>query len=1027
MIKNKLIEQMKNRILILDGAMGTMIQQAKLSEDDFRGERFKSHPLPLQGDNDLLSITKPQLIQDIHRKFLLAGADIISTNTFNATSVSQEDYGMEDLVYEINFQSAKIAKEVAQELSTLEKPRYVAGSIGPTSRTLSISPDVNNPGYRNIDFDTLKDDYLVGIKGLIEGGADLLLIETIFDTLNAKACIFAIKEAFDYFKKEYPVMVSGTITDASGRTLSGQTAKAFYYSISHINPISVGFNCALGAKDLKPHLEDISSIAWCGVSTHPNAGLPNEFGEYDESPEFMAGIIKKFAQDGLLNIVGGCCGTTPEHIKAIADAVSTEKPRKIINNPHRSFYSGLEPLILNETSLFQNVGERNNVTGSKKFARLIREKKYEEALEISRSQVANGADIIDVNLDEAMLDSKEEMKIFLNLIASEPDISKVPIMIDSSKWEVIEQGLKCVQGKPIVNSISLKEGEEKFLYYGKKIMDYGAAAIVMAFDEVGQADTALRKIEICERSYNLLVSKLNFPPEDIIFDPNILAIATGIEEHNNYAVDFINAVAEIKKRLPYTRISGGVSNVSFSFRGNNPVREAIHTVFLYYAIKNGMDMGIVNAGQLGVYDEIPKHLLKLVEDVVLNRDPEATDRLIEAAATFQASGNKAVEDLSWRDAPVEERLTHSLVKGITTYLPEDVEEVRLKCERALDVIEGPLMAGMDRVGDLFGSGKMFLPQVVKSARVMKQAVAILMPFIEAEKTGTSTSKGKVLMATVKGDVHDIGKNIVGVVLQCNNYEVIDLGVMVPCEKILEVAKKENVDLIGLSGLITPSLDEMVHVAKELEKSNLNIPLFIGGATTSKIHTAVKIAPMTNNPVVYVPDASRSVGVLNSILSKEEGESFAKKIANEYKDLREKRKEREESKPLLALEEANSLKYQIPSDYVDVEPQYLGVRHYDNIKAESLIDYIDWTFFYYAWGMKAKDDGADKLFEEAKLMLNKMISKVKVSAYVGFYKAVTKGNTIVITDENGADHYYPTLRQQEKNHKGFCLSLSDYIS
>lgn len=1028
MRKQEILDLMSKRILILDGAMGTQIQKEGLTEEDFRGDRFKDHGQPLQGNNDILVLTQPEIIKNIHRDFLNAGADLIETNTFNSTVVSQEDYGTEDLVYELNYQGAKIAKEVCDEITALnpDKPRFVVGSIGPTSRTLSISPDVNNPGYRNIDFDTLKNDYLVGIRALIEGGSDILLIETVFDTLNAKACIYAVKEYFEECGQEYPVMISGTITDASGRTLSGQTATSFYYSVIHADPISIGFNCALGAEDLKPHLEDVGNVAWCGVSSHPNAGLPNEFGEYDQDPDFMAAIIKEFAEDGLLNIVGGCCGTSPDHIKAIADSIEGIKPRSIKKDPHNSFFTGLEHLVLNENSLFQNVGERNNVTGSRKFARLIREKKYEEALEVSRSQVENGADIIDVNLDEAMLDSKEEMKIFLNLIASEPDISKVPLMIDSSKWEVIEQGLKCVQGKAIVNSISLKEGEEKFLHYANEIRKYGAAAIIMAFDEVGQADTAERKIEICTRSYKLLTEKINFPPEDIIFDPNILAIATGIEEHNNYAVDFINAVGEIKKTLPHARISGGVSNVSFSFRGNNPVREAIHTVFLYHAIKQGMDMGIVNAGQLGVYDEIPKELLPLVEDVVLNRNEDATDKLIDAAASFVSSGKSSAEDLSWREEPVEKRLIHAMVKGLTTYIEEDVEEVRLKCDKAIEVIEGPLMAGMDRVGDLFGAGKMFLPQVVKSARVMKQAVAILMPYIEAEKTGESTSKGKVLMATVKGDVHDIGKNIVGVVLQCNNYEVIDLGVMVPCEKILKVAKEENVDLIGLSGLITPSLDEMVHVARELDKSGMEIPLFIGGATTSKIHTAVKIAPATKNPAVYVPDASRTVGVLNSILNKASGKAYAKKIADEYQDLREKREKREIKRELLSLKDADRLKFEIKKDYIPPVPSYTGVKHYTDIKPESLVDYIDWTFFYYAWGLKAGTEEAVKLLKDGKEMLNKILHKISVSAYVGFFPAVTKDNTIHITLDDGSVVTYPTLRQQEKNYKELCFSLSDYI-
>lgn len=1028
MRKEELLNIMKERILILDGAMGTMIQKVGLTEKDFRGERFKGHNMPLQGNNDLLVLTQPEVIKDIHRKFLEAGADLIETNTFNSTMVSQEDYGTQECVYELNYQGAKIAKEVCEEYTKKDpsKPRFVVGSIGPTSRTLSISPDVNNPGYRNIEYDELKNDYLIGIRALIEGGADILLVETVFDTLNAKACIYAIKEFFEECGQEYPVMVSGTITDASGRTLSGQVATAFYYSVLHAEPISIGFNCALGAEDLKPHLEDVSKVAWTGVSCHPNAGLPNEFGEYDQSPEYMAGLIKGFAEDGLLNIVGGCCGTTPSHINAIYESIKNIKPREFKENPHLSNYSGLEPLVLNDNSLFQNVGERNNVTGSRKFARLIREKKYEEALEVSRSQVENGADIIDVNLDEAMLDSKEEMKIFLNLMASEPDITKVPIMIDSSKWEVIEQGLKCVQGKAIVNSISLKEGEENFLYYAKEIKKYGAAAIIMAFDEVGQADTAARKLEICARSYKLLTEKINFPPEDIIFDPNILAIATGIEEHNNYAVDFINAVGDIKRTLPYARISGGVSNVSFSFRGNNPVREAIHTVFLYHAIGKGMDMGIVNAGQLGVYDEIPKELLELVEDVVLNKRDDATDRLIDAAAKFVTSGKSQVEDLSWREDSVENRLIHGLVKGITRYIEEDVEEVRSKFHRAIEVIEGPLMAGMDRVGDLFGAGKMFLPQVVKSARVMKQAVAILMPYIEAEKTGESTSKGKVLLATVKGDVHDIGKNIVGVVLQCNNYEVIDLGVMVPCEKILKVAKEENVDIIGLSGLITPSLEEMVHVASELEKSKMKIPMIIGGATTSKIHTAVKIDPATSNISVYVPDASRTVGVLNDIMS-DKREEFSTKISLEYSKMREEREKRQQVTNFLTLEEATKRRYIAPKERKITKPSFIGIKKITDVAPASLVDYIDWTFFLFAWTMKKSDPGADKLIKDGKEMLNKMLHRVTTSMTMGFFPAYSEDNNIFITLESGEVVKYPTLRQQEERaNRDLYLSLSDYI-
>lgn len=1038
MNKKSIIEGlMQERILILDGAMGSMIQRYGLKEEDFRGDvaELKNSSVNLAGNNDLLNITRPDIIKEIHRAFLEAGADLIETNTFNATAVSQSDYNTEMLSYRLNMEGARIAREEADKMTkmTPEKPRFVVGSLGPTSKTLSISPDVNNPGHRDITFQELKEDYLNSVKGLVDGGADILLIETVFDTLNAKAAIYAVKQYFAENKTELPVMISGTITDASGRTLSGQTAEAFYYSVVHADPISIGFNCALGAEDLKPHLESLSSIAWTGVSSHPNAGLPNELGEYDQSPDYMASIIEKFARDGLLNIVGGCCGTTPEHIKAIADRISGFTPRVNKKNPHKSFYSGLEPLIIEENSLFINVGERNNVTGSRKFARLIREKQYEEALEISRKQVTQGAQIIDVNLDEAMLDSKQEMVTFLNLIASEPEISKVPIMIDSSKWDVIKAGLECIQGKGIVNSISLKEGEENFIHQAREVMNYGAAAIIMAFDEEGQADTFQRKLEICTRSYKVLTEKVGFPPEDIIFDPNIFAVATGIKEHNNYAVDFIQAVKKIKETLPYARISGGVSNVSFSFRGNNPVREAIHAVFLYYAIKEGMDMGIVNAGQLAVYDDIPGDILERVEDVVLNRRDDATERLLDVADTLKGQKKEEKEDLSWRENPVEQRIIHAMVKGLITYLDEDVEELRLKSDKALDVIEGPLMAGMDQVGELFGSGKMFLPQVVKSARVMKKAVAFLLPYIEAEKEGKSSSKGKILMATVKGDVHDIGKNIVKVVLQCNNFEVIDMGVMVPCSDILKKAREENVDAIGLSGLITPSLDEMVHVASEMEKSGMKIPLFIGGATTSKIHTAVKIAPAYSNTVVYVPDASKTVGVLSKLLNTKTKKSYASDIREEYKELVKQRESKTSTKKLLSLSDANNKKYNIASDYTPPKPSFTGTREIDDIKINTLEDFIDWRFYLYAWGLNQKDvDGTnkkeeiEKLLHDGKEMLNFLRTRIKITASVGFFKAESADNSIIVHKDN-REYRFPMLRQQdhtEGREHNWCLS--DFI-
>ncbi len=858
-VRQQIVDQLNQRILLIDGGMGTMIQGYKLDEQGYRGERFADWHCDLKGNNDLLVLTQPKIIKDIHSEYLAAGADILETNTFNATTIAMADYDMESLSEEINFAAAKLAREVADEWTakTPEKPRYVAGVLGPTNRTCSISPDVNDPGFRNVSFDDLVEAYSESTRALIKGGADLILIETIFDTLNAKACAFAVESVFEELSIKLPVMISGTITDASGRTLSGQTTEAFYNALRHVNPISFGLNCALGPDELRPYVEELSRISETFVSAHPNAGLPNAFGEYDLSPEDMASHVKEWAESGFLNMIGGCCGTTPEHIRKMAEAVESIAPRTLPEIPVACRLSGLEPLTIEKDTLFVNVGERTNVTGSARFKRLIKEELYDEALEVARQQVENGAQIIDINMDEGMLDAEACMEKFLKLCASEPEISKVPIMVDSSKWEVIEAGLKCIQGKGIVNSISMKEGKEIFVEHAKLIRRYGAAVIVMAFDEIGQAETRERKLEICTNAYRILVDEVGFPPEDIIFDPNIFAVATGIEEHNNYAVDFINAVADIKRDLPHAMISGGVSNVSFSFRGNNYVREAIHAVFLYHCFRNGMDMGIVNAGQLEIYDNVPEKLREAVEDVVLNRRDDATERLLDIAGEYAGKGANKEDDasaLEWRTWPVEKRLEHALVKGITEFIVEDTEEARTNASRPLEVIEGPLMDGMNVVGDLFGEGKMFLPQVVKSARVMKQAVAHLEPFINAEKQA-GHSNGKILLATVKGDVHDIGKNIVGVVLQCNNYEIIDLGVMVPCEKILKVAKEENVDIIGLSGLITPSLDEMVHVAKEMERQGFDLPLLIGGATTSKAHTAVKIEQNYHQPVVYVNNAS----------------------------------------------------------------------------------------------------------------------------------------------------------------------------
>ena len=1039
------------KILILDGGMGTLIQSYQLEEKDFRGERFENHPCDVKGNNDLLSLTQPGIIRDIHRAYFEAGADIVETNTFNGTSIAMADYQMEDLVYELNKVSAELAREVADEFTAAnpDKPRFVTGVLGPTNRTASISPDVNNPGYRNVDFDELVVAYTEAIRGLVDGGVDLLLVETVFDTLNAKAALFAIDQFCVDHDIHLPVMISGTITDASGRTLSGQTAEAFWNSLSHIQPLSIGLNCALGAEQLRQYVEELSNVVTTYVSAHPNAGLPNEFGEYDESPETMAAHIKEWAESGFLNIVGGCCGTAPAHIKAIAEAVEGIKPRKPKDNLHHCRLSGLEPLNITEDSLFVNVGERTNVTGSARFARLIKEGDYDTALEVARQQVENGAQIIDINMDEGMLDSKEAMVTFLNLVASEPDISRVPVMIDSSKWEVIEAGLKCIQGKGIVNSISLKEGEDKFIEQARLVRRYGAAVIVMAFDEDGQADTRERKREICTRSYEVLTEKVHFPPEDIIFDPNIFAVATGIDEHNNYAMDFIEATRDIKQSLPHAMISGGVSNVSFSFRGNNPVREAIHAAFLYHAIKAGMDMGIVNAGQLAIYDDLPEELREHVEDVIQNRRDDATDRLLEIAEKYKGDGSTAAkqEDLSWRELPVARRLEHALVKGIADYVEEDTEEARQAFAKPLEVIEGPLMDGMNVVGDLFGEGKMFLPQVVKSARVMKKAVAYLMPFIEAAKEEGDTSKnnGKILMATVKGDVHDIGKNIVGVVLQCNNFEVIDLGVMVPAQTILDTARKENVDIIGLSGLITPSLDEMVHVAKEMERLGFELPLMIGGATTSQIHTAVKIEPNYHGCSIYVKDASRAVGVAQKLVSKDGRDSFVADIKKDYEEKRSRHQGRKSTRRQLPIAEARANKTKIDwQAYQPTKPAKLGLEVFSDYPLDELVERIDWTPFFQSWELAGKyprilkdevvGEHATHLFNDAQKMLKQIVDEkwLTAKAVIGLFPAnsVNDDDIEVYTDDDRSEVLMTlhSLRQQTERPPGRPnAALADFVA
>ncbi|CAK2977031.1 methionine synthase [Vibrio crassostreae] len=1046
-VRQKIEALLKQRILLIDGGMGTMIQDYKLEEQDYRGERFADWHSDLKGNNDLLVLTQPKLIKDIHSEYLEAGADILETNTFNATTIAMADYDMESLSEEINFSAAKLAREAADEWTakTPEKPRFVAGVLGPTNRTCSISPDVNDPGYRNVSFDELVEAYSESTRALIKGGSDLILIETIFDTLNAKACAFAVESVFEEVGITLPVMISGTITDASGRTLSGQTTEAFYNALRHVKPISFGLNCALGPDELREYVGEMSRISECNVSAHPNAGLPNAFGEYDLSPEDMAEHVKEWAESGFLNLIGGCCGTTPEHIRQMAEAVEGVTPRQLPDLPVSCRLSGLEPLTIAKESLFVNVGERTNVTGSARFKRLIKEELYDEALSVAREQVENGAQIIDINMDEGMLDAEACMVKFLNLCASEPEISKVPVMVDSSKWEVIEAGLKCIQGKGIVNSISLKEGKEKFVEQAKLVRRYGAAVIVMAFDEVGQADTRERKVEICTNAYNILVDEVGFPPEDIIFDPNIFAVATGIDEHNNYAVDFIEAVGDIKRDLPHAMISGGVSNVSFSFRGNNYVREAIHAVFLYHCFKNGMDMGIVNAGQLEIYDNVPEDLRDAVEDVVLNRRDDSTERLLDMATEYLERAVGKVEDksaLEWRTWPVEKRLEYSLVKGITDFIVEDTEEARVNASRPIEVIEGPLMDGMNVVGDLFGEGKMFLPQVVKSARVMKQAVAHLEPFINASKEVGATN-GKILLATVKGDVHDIGKNIVGVVLQCNNYEIIDLGVMVSCEKILKVAKEENVDIIGLSGLITPSLDEMVHVAKEMERQGFKLPLLIGGATTSKAHTAVKIEQNYSEPVVYVNNASRAVGVCTSLLSDELKPAFVEKLDIDYDRVRDQHNRKKPRTKPVTLERARANKVAIDWDaYTPPAPAKPGVHIFNDFDVATLRQYIDWTPFFMTWSLVGKypailkheevGEEAKRLFKDANDLLDRVEKEKLLEArgMCAMFPANSVGDDIeVYTDESRTEvlKVLHNLRQQTEKPKGFNYCLSDYIA
>ncbi len=1030
---------LNKRVLVLDGAMGTMIQRYKLEEADYRGERFKDWPQAVKGNNDLLNITQPDIIAEIHREYLDAGADIIETNTFNGTRISMADYGMEELVYEINLRAAQIARRAADDFTAKNpaKPRFVAGAMGPTNKTASLSPDVTDPGFRAVSFDELRENYYEQAKALLEGGVDILLVETIFDTLNAKAALFAINELMEEKGEKIPVMVSGTITDASGRTLSGQTLEAFLNSVSHIDLLSIGLNCALGAEEMRPHIEELAQKAGFFVSAYPNAGLPNQFGEYDQSPHDMGLHIHDFLENEFANIVGGCCGTTPDHIREFARYAEKANARKLPKIQPETKLSGLEALRISPESNFINIGERTNVSGSRKFARLIREKKYEEALDIARNQVEGGAQVIDVCMDDGMLDAEKEMSTFLNLLVAEPDIARLPVMIDSSKWEVIEAGLKCLQGKAIVNSISLKEGEETFIERAKKVKAYGAACVVMAFDEEGQATSYERRIAICQRAYDILTKKVNFPPQDIIFDPNILSIGTGISEHGNYAIDFIKATKWIKENLPYAKVSGGVSNLSFAFRGNNMVREAMHSAFLFHAIKAGMDMGIVNPAMLQIYDDIPKDLLLLVEDLIFNRREDATERLLDYAAAHSGDmANSRKEEQEWRKKSIKERLSYALVKGITQYIEEDIEEARKEFPFALNIIEGPLMDGMNEVGRLFGEGKMFLPQVVKSARVMKKAVALLLPYIEEENQGEKSTAGKVLLATVKGDVHDIGKNIVSVVLACNNFEIIDMGVMVPTEKILEMAQREDVDIVGLSGLITPSLEEMVHFSKEMKRLGLNIPLLIGGATTSEIHTAVKIAPNTDAPVVHVKDASMSVGISAKLLQSESREDFIRQLKEKYRDIAEQHQSRQQKKQYLSLNEARRNAFTWKAEVAEiVRPKKTGITEFTDFPIAEIIPFIDWNFFFHAWRIKGrypdimedKEKGAEarKVYEDAQKMLHDIVKKKMLSARAvfGLFEAKKTGHETI--ESEGV--HFEFLRNQEVRKDKKNYSLADFIA
>jgi len=1039
----KLQALLRERILLLDGAMGTMIQRARLAEEDYRGARFRDWPRELRGNNDLLSLTQPRLVSDIHTQYLDAGADIIETNTFNSTSIALADYGMQSLARELNRASARLASEAARRYDG----RLVAGVLGPTNKTASISPDVNDPGFRAVDFDELVAAYSEALAGLLEGGVDMVLVETIFDTLNAKAALFAIERTFATLGSRLPVIVSGTITDASGRTLSGQTAEAFYNSVRHARPLAVGLNCALGAKELRPYVEELARIAECHVSCHPNAGLPNAFGEYEDTPENMAALMGDWARSGWLNLAGGCCGTTPEHIRALGETLRSIAPRRVAQRPHALRLAGLEPLNIDSQSLFVNIGERTNVTGSKAFARLVLAGDYAGALAVARQQVENGAQVIDINMDEAMLDSEKAMATFLRLVAAEPDIARVPIMIDSSKWSVIEAGLKCVQGKPIVNSISMKEGEEEFLRQARLCRQYGAAVVVMAFDEKGQADTLERRTAVCSRAYDLLTSRVGFPAEDIIFDPNIFAVATGLEEHARYGIDYLEAVRWIRANLPQAWTSGGLSNLSFSFRGNDPVREAMHTAFLYHAIRAGLTMAIVNAGQLGVYEQIDPQLRERVEDVLFDRRPDATERLVEFAGTVKAGGRERAKDEAWRSGSVEQRLAHALVNGIANYIVADTEEARRKFARPIEVIEGPLMDGMNMVGDLFGAGKMFLPQVVKSARVMKQAVGHLVPYIEAEKAKSGEAgraKGRLVLATVKGDVHDIGKNIVAVVLQCNNYEVVNLGVMVPAETILETARRENADAIGLSGLITPSLEEMAHVAREMERARFKLPLLIGGATTSRAHTAVKIAPNYSGPVVYVPDASRSVPAVQSLLSAKP-EAYLAEVRADYERIREQHRQKKGPGPLHTIAEARARGQQTDwARYVPPQPAKPGVTVLRRYPLAELVDYIDWGPFFQAWELSGPypkiledpvvGEAARKLFAEAQETLQRIVREnlVEANGVFAIYPAAqVNGDDIEIYEDEARRKRIMTwhnLRQQNHKPEGRAnLCLADFVA